>query len=81
MTYLQNWLTQKVKEVMSESNEDPENYDLVWKWLDDEYGYTTVHSKSKIIKMLDIPELKSTDSMHMLSFARKLQKSDSGLSK
>ena len=47
MSHLQNLLTDNVKEVVSESIDDPENYELVWKRLDQEYGYTTVQSQSK----------------------------------
>jgi len=66
---------------VSESIDDPENYELLWKRLDQEYGYTTVQSQSKITKMLDIPELKSTDPKQVLTFARKLNNSVSELSK
>ena len=81
MSHLQNMLTDIFKEVVSESIEDPKNYDLVRKRLGHEYGYTTVKLQSKIIKMLDIPELKSKDPKQVRTFARKLHNSISELSK
>ena len=46
MTYLQNLPTDKVKEVVSESIRDPDNYDLVGKHLDEEYGYISSLNKT-----------------------------------
>ena len=57
-----------MKAVVSETIDD-HNYDLVWQRLDEEYGYVSMQSQSKISKMLDIPSMKSANPKELITFA------------
>ena len=79
MTQLRGLLTDNVKAVVSETIDDHDNYDLVWKRLDEEYGYVSMQSQSKISKMLDISPMKSANSKELVTFAQQLHDSVSKL--
>ena len=61
MTQLRGLLTDHVKAVVSETIDDHDNYDLVWQRLEEEYGYVSMQSQTKLRKMLDIPSMKSAN--------------------
>jgi len=50
MAQLRGLLTDNVKAVVSETIDDHDNYDLVWQRLNEEYGYVSMQSQSKISK-------------------------------
>ena len=79
MTQLRGLLTDNVKAVVSETIDDHDNYDLVWQRLDEEYGYVSMQSQSKISKMLDIPSMKSANPKELITFAQQLHDSVSKL--
>ena len=79
MIQLHGLLTDNVKAVVSETIDDHDNYDLVWQRLDEEYGYVSMQSQSKISKMLDIPSMKSANPKELITFAQQLHDSVSKL--
>ena len=73
MTQLHGLFTDNMKAVVSETIDDHDNYNLVWQRLDEECGYVSMQSQSKISKMLNIPSMKSANPKELITFAQQLQ--------